>query len=172
MLNLSLGSLKGSDALQNALADAENRGVIVISSAGNWGADSPVEFPARSSHVAAIAAVDATAYPAAFSSYGPIVALAAPGVGVRSTFPGGGYRLWSGTSMSAPFVAGTAALIAEMHPTWTLSQVMRRIEDTARPVKEQGEDFGAGALDAGAALAPDRRSHADDDPVPDVLRPH
>ena len=172
VLNLSLGSLNGSDALQHALEDAEHRGVVVISSAGNWGADSPVEFPARSSHVAAIAAVDAAAYPAAFSSYGDIVALAAPGVGVRSAYPGGGYRLWSGTSMSAPFVAGTAALLAEVHPTWTLAQMLQRIEDTAGRVRDQAEDFGAGALNAGAALAPDRRSHVDDVPASEVLRPH
>ncbi len=172
VLNLSLGSLNGSDALQHALADAENRGVVVISSAGNWGADTPVEFPARSSHVAAIAAVDAAATPAAFSSFGHMVALSAPGVGVRSAYPGGGYRLWSGTSMSAPFVAGTAALLAEAHPHWTLVQMLERIKSTASPVSGEGEDFGAGALDCGAALALDRRSHIDDVPVPEELRPH
>ncbi len=171
VLNLSLGSLQGSDALQHALEEAESRGVVVISSAGNWGADTPVEFPARSSHVAAIAAVDAAATPAAFSSFGHMVALSAPGVGVRSAYPGGGYRLWSGTSMSAPFVAGTAALLAEAHPTWTLVQMLERIQSTASPVRGEGEDFGAGALDSGAALALDRRSHIDDVPVPEQLRP-
>ena len=74
--------------------------------------------------------------------------------------------------MSAPFVAGTAALLAELHPTWTLSDVLERIEDTTRPVFGADEDFGAGALDAGAALAPDWRSRADDVPAPEVLRRH
>ncbi|HEY6196275.1 MAG TPA: S8 family serine peptidase [Candidatus Eisenbacteria bacterium] len=172
VVNLSLGSLKSSDALQAALEDAERLGVVVISSAGNWGDDTPVEFPARSSHVAAIAAVDAAATPAPFSSFGDIVALAAPGVGVRSAYPGGGYRLWSGTSMSAPFVAGTAALLAEVHPAWALTQMLHRIEQTAGPLRGDADHFGAGALDTGAALAPDRRSHADDEPTPEALRPH
>ncbi len=161
VINLSLGSLKSSDALQNALSEAESRGVIVISSAGNWGADTPVEFPAKSSHVAAIAAIDTQAYPAEFTSFGNNVALSAPGVGVRSTFPGGGYRLWSGTSMSAPFVAGTCALLAENHPEWTLVQMMGRLAATAGPVMGDAGEFGAGALDTGAALEPDRRPRMD-----------
>ncbi len=171
VINLSLGSIKSSDALQNALSEAEERGVVVITSAGNWGSDTPVEFPARSSHVAAIAAVDAAAYPAVFSSYGQIVALSAPGVGVRSTFPGGGYRVWSGTSMAAPFVAGTCALLAENHPDWNLVQMLARLAATAAPVGGGGGYFGAGVLDAGAALASDRRSHIDDPPVVEELRP-
>jgi subtilisin family serine protease len=170
VLNMSLGSLKSSDALQSALAEAEERGVVVISSAGNWGADSPQEFPARSSHVAAIAAVDAMASPAAFSSFGDIVALAAPGVAVRSAYPGGGYRLWSGTSMSAPFVAGTVALLAELHPTWTLDQVLQRIAQTAGRMRRDECDFGAGALDAGAALAPDRGARGNLAPPGELVR--
>ena len=172
IINLSLGSLRSSDALQNALEEAENRGVAVITSAGNWGASTPEEFPARSSHAAAIAAVDATDHPATFSSFGQIVALSAPGVGVRSAYPGGGYRLWSGTSMAAPFVAGTAALLAETHPNWTLDQMLQRMGSTASPVPGNAGTFGAGALDAGAALAADRRSHVDDVPLPEVERPH
>ncbi len=170
VINLSLGSLTRADALQNALSEAESQGVIVISSAGNWGSDTPVEFPARSTHVAAIAAVDAASNPATFSSYGRIVALAAPGVGVRSTYPGGRYRLWSGTSMAAPFVTGTVALLAEMHPTWDLVQMLDRIDATAQPVIHGNGEFGAGALDAGAALAPDWRARINDVPPAEDTR--
>lgn len=172
VINLSLGSLRSSDALQNSLEEAENRGVVVLVSAGNWGADTPVEFPAKSSHVAAIAAVDTDAHPASFTSYGNMVALCAPGVGVRSTFPGGGYRLWSGTSMAAPFVAGTCALLAENHPTWGLRDMMTRLAATAGPVMGGTSDYGAGALDAAAAVAADRRPHVDDPPVTEDMRTH
>lgn len=171
VINLSLGSLTRADALQNALEEAEDKGVIVLASAGNWGSDTPVEFPARSTHVAAIAAVDANANPATFSSYGRIIALSAPGVGVRSTYPGNQYRLWSGTSMAAPFVAGTVALLAEMHPSWNLVQMMERISETVQPVVGDNGDFGAGALDAGAALTPDARSRIDDVPPAEDIRP-
>jgi len=171
VINLSLGSLTKSDALQRTLEDARSAGVAVVVAAGNWGDDKPVEFPAASRHVAAIGAVDATDRPAEFSSFGDNVALAAPGVAVRSTYPGGEYRLWSGTSMSAPFVAGTCALLAETHPDWSIDQMLARIGAAAAPVREpDGVKFGAGVLDIGAALAPDVRPRADEEPVPEVLR--
>ena len=171
VINLSLGSLKSSDALQNALSEAECRGIIVISSAGNWGASTPVEFPARSSHVAAIAAVDSSATPATFSSYGNNIALSAPGVGVRSTYPGGTYRLWSGTSMAAPFVAGACALLAEHHPDWSLVEAMTRLGETAHPVAGTEGQFGAGALDAGAALERDRNLISPVTGIQETVRP-
>ncbi|MBI5709813.1 MAG: S8 family serine peptidase [Candidatus Eisenbacteria bacterium] len=159
-INMSLGMLQSSDAIQGALELAEARGVLCFASAGNWGASSPQEFPARSSHTAAVAAVDAQARPATFTSYGSFVALCAPGAGVRSAYPGGGYRLWSGTSMSTPFVTGSAALLLSLHPDWTEDQVMSRLGATAAPLagvsqSDAESNFGEGALDAGAALLPD-----------------
>lgn len=159
VINLSLGTLKSSDAIQNAIEEAEKSGVVVIASAGNWGAATPEEYPARSSHASAIAAVDASARPAPFTSFADFVALSAPGVGIRSAFAGGGYRLWSGTSMSAPFVSGTSALLLERHPAWHMREVMDRLGATAHAIvnatpAQQGR-LGAGALHAGDALAPD-----------------
>src|SRR5262249_52434792 len=172
VINLSLGSLTRSAALQQALDEARSEGIAVVVAAGNWGDDKPAEVPASSRCVAAIGAVDATDRPAWVSSFGDNVAVAAPGVAVRSTYPGGGYRLWSGTSMSAPFVAGTCALLAEIHPTWTVDQMLARIRDAASPVRDaEGVKFGAGVLDIGAALAPDIGAHADDGPVIEVARP-
>jgi subtilisin family serine protease len=160
VINLSLGSTERSDALQNVLEEAENAGVVVTSTAGNWGTDKNVDFPGRSTHTMCIAAVDANNNGASFSSYGSDIELSAPGVAVRSPYPGGGYRLWSGTSMSAPFVAGTAALLIEKHPNWGLAQTEARIQGTCRPLLSvptgaTKSQFGAGALDVGAALAPD-----------------
>ena len=94
--------------------------------------------------------------PAPFISYAGDVQLSAPGVGIRSTYPGGTYRLWSGTSMSAPFVAGAAALLAEKHPEWIMDQMEIRLGNTARRITvPNAKNFGDGALDVGAALAPD-----------------
>lgn len=175
VINLSLGMLKRSDAIQNALDEAAEAGITVITSAGNWGAENPREFPASSSHASAVAAVDASAHPAMFTSFSGDVKLSAPGVGIRSAFPGGGYRLWSGTSMSAPFVAGTAALLLQIHPEWNADRVMGRLGATARPILEataaQRGKLGVGALDAGAALWPDFRPSVEPAPDPvDVMR--
>ncbi len=160
VINLSLGMLRRSDAIQLLLEEAEARGIVVVCSAGNWGADNPTEFPASSSHAIAIGATHAKPRPADFTSYGSHLDLCAPGVGIRSAYPGGAWRLWSGTSMSTPFVAGTAALLLAVHPTWNAGNVQTRIEATTRtlvwvPPAEVGK-LGSGALDVGAALMPDR----------------
>src|SRR4029077_2445954 len=172
VINLSLGTLGKSPALQRALEEAQAGGVITVVSARNWGDDKPVEFPASSPHVAAVGAVDASSRRASFTSFGTMVALAAPGVAVRSSSPGGGYRLWSGTSMSAPFVAGTCALLAEVHPAWTLDDMLTRLASVAGRIRTRdGAELGAGTLNAGAALAPDVRTPGVELPDAPLYRP-
>ncbi len=160
VINLSLGALSSSDAVQYALEQAEDSGVVSFAAVGNWGSEQPVEYPARSSHAFAVAALDAQDRAASFTSFGGHVAISAPGVAVRSAFPNGGYALWSGTSMSTPIVSGVAALLIALHPTWDSQAVLDRIAVTARPLDDLNPGYhnklGAGALDAGAALWPDR----------------
>src|SRR5262249_5675792 len=153
------GMLGTSIAIENRLLQAEASGVICVTSAGNWGSDNPVEYPASSSHVIAVAAVDVDGHAAPFTSHGSYVGLSAPGVGIRSAYVDGRYALWSGTSMSAPFVSGTAALLLVGHPEWQRQQVLERLSATALPLgdlnPEIDGELGAGALNAAAALAPD-----------------
>lgn len=179
VINLSLGvSGTGTiDALQNLIEDPANAGVIFVTAAGNQ-ASRNVDFPGRSSSVIDVAAVDANGIAAAFSSYDHSnVTLSAPGVGVRSTFPGGRYRLWSGTSMSAPFVAGAAALLAQVHPSWTLLEMETRLTSTTKAIPDlsatvSAREFGSGALDVGAALAPDFVPSPNQTPGAEEIRPH
>jgi len=160
VINLSLGSLRHSDAVQNALAEAEVRGIVCVVSAGNWGAEQPVEFPASSTHAIAVAAIDPADHAASFTSFGSFVDLSAPGVSVRSAYPGGRYRLWSGTSMAAPFVSGAAALLIALHPEWTTNEVQSRLDTTSQSLLAAnpviGNRLGAGGLDVLGALMPDR----------------
>lgn len=159
IINLSLGSLTRSTAISNALAEAQSHGILVFASAGNWGTPLPQEWPARDDAAMAVAATDAYAAAAPWSSFEPYIVLSAPGVAVRSAFPGGGYRQWSGTSMSTPFVTGTAALLRWRHPNWRRADFVARLRATATPITglldERVGMFGAGMLDIGAALAPD-----------------
>jgi len=180
VINLSLGSTTNVESLQHALSDAEAAGVIVVAAIGNWGASvtdptkSQVDFPGFSSHVFGVAAVDAAGNTAPFSSFNKSdVVVSAPGVGIRSTYPGGGYRLWNGTSMSTPFVAGTAALLAQKHPAWNMTVMSARLEQTAGPIQgPNASQFGAGMLNAGRALAPDFVPSTGLDPGPEDIRPH
>jgi hypothetical protein len=183
VINMSLGksmvalnSRDAVEALQNALEEADNAGVIVVSSAGNAGADSP-DFPSVSSHAFGIGATDADGDAASFSNWEHSeLLLSAPGVGIRSCYPGGGYRLWNGTSMSAPWVAGTAALLAEKHPAWTMDIMSPRLESSTTPIKvtfstlATPRDFGAGMLNVWQALAPDYV--ANDSPAPEQIKRH
>jgi subtilisin family serine protease len=164
VINLSLGSLTKSDAVNVALAEASAAGVVIVASAGNEGSDTPVEFPASSHYVVAVGAVDATDVAAPFTSYGDFVELCAPGVQVRSLFPNAGYALWSGTSMSAGFVSGGFAVLKPFHPDWGEKKLLDRITSTARRISQVGfkSGLGAGALDLGAALRaelPDTTTH-------------
>jgi len=131
------------DIFHMAICRAVARGVTFAASAGNDSMDTAFVFPAGYNEVIATSALedfdgqpggsgspsrqcsrslgadsslvvdDTFAY---FSNFGPTVDLIAPGVCILSTFPGGTYRIASGTSMAAPHVAGGAALYAATHP--------------------------------------------------------
>jgi subtilisin family serine protease len=164
VINMSLGMTTLSPAVAVAIGEAATHGVVCVASAGNDGSDTPVEYPASNPLVIGVAACDADCRPADFTSYGDYVALAAPGVAVRSAYPGNAYRLWSGTSMSAPFVSGTAALLLSTHPRWGMQQVLNRLQYTAHAVvdasPQQAGRVGHGALDVSGALALDATTTA------------
>jgi subtilisin family serine protease len=106
------------------------RSVIIVAAAGNDGSNAVLEYPAAetSTHgLAAVGASAANARRANFSNYGSWVRFAAPGDGITSSIPGGGYGTWSGTSMAAPLFAGTAALLREMYPAMKPDEVLRRM---------------------------------------------
>ena len=99
-----------------------------------------------------VGAIDPSGALASFSNYGSAVDLAAPGEAILSTLPGG-YGWGGGTSMAAPFVSATAALMLSLAPTLTPEQVVTRIKDsvTAMPSLD-GKVATGGMLDAGAAM--------------------
>jgi len=156
VINMSLGMLRPSNAIAFAIHEATLRGVVCVASAGNQGSNLPVEYPASSNEVIAVAADDASNRPASFTSYGPFVNICAPGVNIRSAFPGGGYRIWSGTSMSAPFVSGTVAMLKGMHPEWGLSDMTTALRYSARRLVDVSPwevgQLGAGALNIGDVM--------------------
>ena len=133
---------------------------MCVAAAGNSGAEFPLEYPAANNQTLAVAAVDADDRPADFTSYGTYVDMCAPGVGIRSAYPGGGYALWSGTSMAAPFVSGTVALLLGLHPAWNAGVVLGRLWLSARPTATttvaQAGRLGGGVLDVNNALEDDR----------------
>lgn len=153
IVNLGLGGT-GTTTLESACQAAYERGLLLVAAAGNSGpgADT-VSAPARYPSVIAVAATDRSDLCASFSSTGPSVELAAPGVSVYSTLLGGGYGTKSGTSMASPHVAGAGALAWAAYPTWTNLDVRSCLTTTADDLGPAGRDgqYGHGLVDADEA---------------------
>lgn len=107
-------------------------GSIVTAAAGNSGSATERQYPAAENEYGLIAVAASTEARtlADFSNRGGWIHLAAPGEGITSTVPGGGYGTWSGTSMAAPMVAGTAALLRARFPAMKAVDLARRLEST------------------------------------------
>lgn len=107
--NMSLGGAGSNATLENAIKDAGQLGIRFALAAGNESTNAGTRTPARTNgtNIYTISAIGSNGCFASFSNYGnPPVDFAAPGVGVKSTFKGGGYKTYSGTSMATPHVAG------------------------------------------------------------------
>src|SRR5690606_1304557 len=102
-----------------------------------------------------VGATNASGTIANFSSRGPALwrsgdvikpDVSAPGVDVRSAFPGGSYRVWSGTAMATPHVAGLAALVFQSVPGASVDQVVAAIQTGAekRGASSKNNNYGWG----------------------------
>jgi len=166
VINLSLGGPTPSDSktLKGAVDYAVGKGVTLVASAGNaYGG--AVLYPAAYSGVIAVAAVDPNLVNAAFSACGPQVDLAAPGVKIFTLQLGGGTVSEDGTSMSAPFVAGAAAILLGLPGNNAPSLVAHELKTTARDLSNPGWDsctgYGLIQLDAAIRSALSRAPAAD-----------
>lgn len=171
IINISSDTVekKSHPALKAAIDSAVAKGVLVVAAAGNDGADgkSANTYPASYNGVMAVASSDRNNERAFFSQQGEFVDVAAPGVGMVSTVPKGGQCSADGTSFSAPYVAGVAALMMEKYPEWTAQNVAARIAQTAnRPGTGPDKKLGWGVVDPVAALSGSAKPQAT--PVPDA----
>ncbi len=182
LINVSLGStypLEDPDrVLPAAVTAAKQAGDLVIVAAGNGRAQAAQTYGDDALTVAALAPDGQIA---SYSQRGAGVDIAAPGGDaidgncsparcVVSTWQDGGYASDAGTSMAAPFVSGTAALLLSQNPKRGIADVRKTILSTAQPLA----DAGAGRLDALAAVrlrAPKSSTPATGTDVSPVQRP-
>jgi len=146
IINMSLGASGAppENPLNLAVREAVNKGVLVVASAGNSGPQwSTVGSPGNEKLALTVGALDADNRVARFSSRGPVRAsyelkpdISAPGVNILSARPGGGHIRLSGTSMSAPYVAGLAALVMELMPESDVLSIRSRIIQSATATDE------------------------------------
>jgi serine protease AprX len=170
-LNLSLGggrSSSGNDLLSRTVNRAAAAGIVVAVAAGNEGpASRTIGSPAAAANAIAVGSMadpgEGGFFLDPYSSRGPTADgrikpdLCAPGFRISAARAdrGSAYVSYSGTSMAAPFVAGVAALVRQADPGLTSAEVKAILKETAVHFGTPGEnnDFGAGRLDAYAALA-------------------
>lgn len=160
IISMSLGSDYYSATLKNACDKAETAGILLVAAAGNdydASFSDTVDYPGGYGSVIAVAATDDQDNRAWFSSTGPAVELAAPGVNIYSTYwsRGSTYKSLSGTSMACPHVAGTAALVWAAHPEYKNSEVRAKLTNTATDLGTSGRDtmYGFGLVNASNATA-------------------
>ncbi len=117
VLNMSFSYPESSAELRRAVQRAMSRGALVIASAGNDGENAAM-YPAAIEGVIGVPSTDDQDAISSFSNFGEdLFWVAAPGEAVITPYPFGTYAAAWGTSFSAPFVAGTAALLAEANPS-------------------------------------------------------
>lgn len=159
-----------ADSLEQAVNYALRKKVVVVASAGNDGLGGNVQitYPASYKGVLAVAASDRNNERASFSQSGEFVGVAAPGVDMISTVPGKGHCSDNGTSFSAPYVAGVAALLKAKYPDWTAQEIVAQIEQTAeRSISGHDRLVGWGVVDPVKALTTVDPEHPVETPAPE-----
>lgn len=172
VINLSLGGSTPTQALREAVAAAASAGILVVVSAGNDGNDVPDAFAtgletAGRDSVIIVGSVDENGTVSEFSNRAGTADhnyISARGESICCTYQDGslyidneGYvYLFSGTSFSAPQVAGAAALLAQAFPSLTGVEIIDILLESARDAGAAGRDdvYGSGILDIAAAFRP------------------
>jgi len=160
VVNMSLGTSSDVQSFRDAVQRVNAAGVVQVAAAGNSGGS--VIYPAAYPEVIAVSATDNTDVLASWSSRGPQVALAAPGVNIYSTYKGSKYQTLSGTSMASPHVAGAAALVLSVPSRCDYNtdggcspaEVLQRLGETAQDLGDVGRDnlYGYGLVDLQKAV--------------------
>jgi subtilisin family serine protease len=132
VVNMSLGG-GASPSLDTAVSNLINSGVLVVAAAGNFNADACSYSPGRVGSAITVGATALNDVRSSFSNWGSCLDLFAPGSSIQSAWIGSNSstNTLSGTSASAPFVAGVAALYLQTNPGGTVSQVTNAIVSTS-----------------------------------------
>jgi subtilisin family serine protease len=148
VINMSFDLTTSSAELNDAISYASSNNVILVASAGNDGKEEVV-YPAGIRNVMGIASTNDLDQRSSFSNYGnQIVWVAAPGEAIVTTYPYATYSAGWGTSFSAPFVSGTAALLLSAQPNLKPTQAATAVSNAVWI----GPNMGYGRLDVFRSL--------------------
>ena len=157
IVNMSLGTTTHSSTLQQIVDTAYNKNILVVAAAGNNGTSDgsgdSVNYPARYSSAIAVSATDSSDNRASFSATGATIEVAAPGVGIASTYINNSYARMNGTSMAAPYAAGNLALMKQADSTLSAEALRMQLQQRTIDLGPIGKDnwFGYGLIQAPVA---------------------
>jgi type VII secretion-associated serine protease mycosin len=161
VINLSLtrNSVSWPESWDQAFLYAFENDVVIVAAVGNrLDGTEQVSAPATIPGVIAVAGVDINANASELSSTsGFTIGVTAPSEDLVAAYPGGEYRIWSGTSGAAPIVSGMVALIRSLYPEMDAANVVNRVIQTATKngFESYSSSYGYGLIDAEAALKMD-----------------
>ena len=149
--NLSFAGVAKVSSIITAAQYFQSKGGVVTASAGNAGI---FDTSPTNPYFLVVSATDINDLVASWSNTGSNIDLAAPGVNIETTTRGGDFGSGSGTSFSAPVVAGAAALAISANPTLPGTQIQTILKQTADDLGAPGWDtsYGAGRLNVGRAV--------------------
>ncbi|PYE87146.1 S8 family serine peptidase [Bacillus sp. 196mf] len=163
VINMSFGGPVYIQAEQLAVERAWNQGIIIVASGGNNGSEQP-NYPSDFNFVLGVSSIDKTNKLAYFSSWGVGVGITVPGTAILSTTPTYpvadfskvNYDAGDGTSFSAPFVSGTAAMLRALKPQESNQKIIQVIQKSARRLMGESKGwnsfYGYGLLNLDEAV--------------------
>ena len=132
IINCSFAGTRYNPALYDAIAS--NPDILFVCAAGNYGCstDELVTYPAcyNLDNILSVSAANNKGKLSQISTFGDGIDVSAPGIGIYSTLPGGKYGYMDGTSCSAAYVSGVAALLLSADPTLTCQNLKEKIENS------------------------------------------
>jgi subtilisin family serine protease len=155
VINLSLSVEQSDPALEAAVAEAIDRGIVVVAAVGNsHDRGDPTPYPAAYPGVIGVGAINKDGTRWSSSQVGSYVDIVAPGSSVVGAVPVRGHALLEGTSFATPFVSAAVALLLQYHRGLTPAEVTRRLIATADPSpgNRRSDEYGYGVLNPLRAL--------------------
>lgn len=148
IINMSFGTQEYSAALEKAVTDAENAGILIVAAAGN---NETVEYPAAYEEVIAVGSVNSECEINDFSATGEEIELVAPGETIKVADAFNTETAVSGTSVAAPHVTAIASILMQNDSEATNDLIREVLNKSANSLGEHNE-YGNGIVDMGYAL--------------------
>ena len=154
IINISLGSYNYTKSLENAINRAYNAGILCVCGSGNDGYTNKCMQPASYANTLAVGAVGSNHRRASWSNGGSALDVVAPGAQIATTGINNKYVYESGTSFSAPFVSGVAALCIAINGELTPAELKNCITSTATHLGSSGKnnEYGYGQVNTYSAV--------------------